>query len=439
MDNYLLVKQDGAGIYTWNGGNPVRIHSNLSIKGNIVSNGMGNSYGTVGGRNREPSANGIYMDNNVNHIEIVDNTVYNISGKGNHNNSPSFITMTGNTFFNIGLCFDFVRYVNDGTSPANGGNDITNMNFQNNIFFTTSPENIACSYADRGVNVPDSSTLLKRIKAMGTIDNNYYHLPNELGFSYMFRNDKSTRFISSPQMTFESWKSFTGFEKNGKIIPALPSYRVNKLISGNLYTNGQFAKDITGLICSSLPSNTVCEWDNTGKINGPGSLKITFKVPPSSPKDFANLKIPVGPVNSSKKYILRFNTISTELNGIVKVSLEYSDTPDKSLSPTQSKPLSKVKTAYEFFIKAPQNSTNAKLAIGLYQETGSTWIDDVEIFEANVSTVNIKDLARLEVNPTKTVKTIHLKDKYIDVEGHLYGETITLQPFSSKVLILQKH
>lgn len=228
IDSFLMVKQDGAGIYTWNGGNPVKQFTNRTIIGNIVSNGIGNPYGTfdritegIGGK-----ANGIYMDNNVNNVEILDNTIFNISNKGNHNNSPSQITMKGNTFFNVGYCFDFYRFVDDGTSPANGGQDITDMNIQNNIFFTTSPEQKAVGYSDRGVNFPNESTIRERISSMGTIDNNYYHLPNELAFTYSYRNDKSNPFITAPPLTFENWKAFTGYEKNGKIIPPIPSNRV---------------------------------------------------------------------------------------------------------------------------------------------------------------------------------------------------------------------
>lgn len=437
IDNYLLVKQDGAGIYTWNGGNPLRIHSNLVIKGNIVCNGIGDPFGTIGGRTTRPSANGIYMDNNVNHIEILDNTVYNVSGKGNHNNSPCFITMAGNTFFNIGLCFDFVRYVNDGSSPANGGNDITNMNFHHNLFFTTSPENMACSYADRGVNFPDSSTILKRISAIGVVDHNYYHLPNELGFSYMYRNNKSSRFISSPQMTFENWRTFTGFDKNSKIIPVLPTYRINKLISSNLFSNGHFDTDINGVSNEKAAAGYTFGWDNTKRINGNGSLKISFVQPPSSTKDYAIFHVPIGEVNPAKNYIVRIKTTSTEDNSILRVRLKNSDSTDKYLTTAQSKAVGKSLINHEFLLKAPRADQKASLGIEVYQEKGAVCIDDVEVFEANVSPVDINDLARLEVNPTKEVRIVQLKDKYVDMEGHPYGNTITLQPFSSKILILQ--
>ena len=254
------------------------------------------------------------MDNNVNHVEIIDNTVYNISGWGSHNNSPSYITMTGNTFFNIGSCFNLVRWVNDGTRPENGGQDITGMNVQNNIFFTISAKQSANSYSDRNVNFPNSN-IQERISAVGIIDNNYYHLPNKLGFSY----------LQETALSFAGWKSVTGFEKNGKLIPVIPSYHINNLVSKNLYPKGQFTDNISGV--NSLPSATkyILEWDKTGKITGSGSLKVSFTTPPSSPRDYVLLNAPIGAVSSAKNYILRFSTLSTVENGIVRVCFKKTE------------------------------------------------------------------------------------------------------------------
>ncbi len=261
IDNYLMVKQDGAGIYTWNGGNPVKEKHNRIIKGNIVSNGIGNAYGT---REGKPGANGIYMDNNVINVEIIDNTVFNISGYGNHNNSPAFIKMTGNTFFNIGNCLSLVRWVDDGTRPENGGQDITNMNIQHNIFFTTSATSGACRYSDRGLNFPTASSIKERISSMGIIDNNYYHLPNELGFTYSYQNDKSGPYVSSPPLTFDSWKSLTGYEKNGKIIPTLPTNETDIKINDRVRFEVNATKEVKTV---NLGSNKYTGVDGT-QYNG---------------------------------------------------------------------------------------------------------------------------------------------------------------------------
>lgn len=427
IDNYCYVKDDGAGIYTWNGGNPVKIYTNRIIKGNIVSNGLGNSYGTFDGNaTLEGKARGIYMDNNVNHVDIVDNTVFNINSEGMHNNSPSFITLTGNTFFNIGSCFDLVRWVNDGTRRENGGQDITNLNFQNNIFFTLSSEQSACRYSDRNVNFPLSSSAEERISSVGIIDNNFYHLPDELGFIYL-RNEP---------LSFASWKSCTGFEQNGKIIPTIPTYHIEKLVSTNLFTNGQFSRNISGVKSFASTDNHIIAWDDSKRITGSGSLKVSFKTASSSPKDNVLLYAPIGPVSSEKNYILRFSTLGTTERGIVSVSLGKTDSPKKNLSPIQLKPFGTSRKDHEFLIKAPTSDENASWVIGIFQGSGTTYIDNVEVYEASASDVDIHDRVRLEVNATNKIKTVDLGGEYDSVDGKHFNGSITLQPFSSKILIL---
>jgi hypothetical protein len=218
IDNYLLIKQDGGAIYTWNGGYPVKMFTNRVIKGNIISNGIGNGFGVVGGK---PGANGIYMDNSSNHVEIIDNTVFNMSGIGYHNNSPFLITMTGNTFFNVARGYDIVRYVMDGEEDYHGNEDIIKMDIRNNIFFSITDQQTAFKFSDKAVNFPTASTIKARISAMGIFDNNYYHLFNDQGFSYSYRNDKTSPWINPQPLSFENWKSYTGFEENGKLLPSI--------------------------------------------------------------------------------------------------------------------------------------------------------------------------------------------------------------------------
>lgn len=438
IDNYCLIKDDGAGIYTWNGGVPVKKYTNRIIKGNIVSNGIGCPNGTSDkAAQPEGQAYGIYMDNNVNHVEISDNTVYNISDVCNHNNSTSFISIFGNTFFNVGRCFDLVRWTNDGYSPVNGGQDITKMNIQRNIFFNTSTDQSACEYLDLGVNFPLSSTIYERISSVGIIDNNYYHLPNELGFGYRYRNTKSSPLITSPPLSLANWKLITGFEKNGKIIPAIPTYQLKNFISANLYPNGQFSTDISGL--SIFPKDKqMGTWDNSSKISGSGSLRISFPVTVILAKDYAIINFTIGSVSSAKNYILRFSTLGTTDQGIVSVCFRNSDSTQNELTPIQLKSFGTSRIDHEFLIKAPIGDNNASLGIDIFQGSGTTYIDNIEVYEANVTEVKINDCVRLEINPTKVIKTVSLGSRYSGVNGEFYDGTLTLEPFSSKILILSQ-
>ncbi len=437
VDNFCLNKDDGAGIYTWNGGLPVKIWKNRTVQGNIISNGIGNVHGAAGAT--VPKARGIYMDNIVNNVNIVDNTVYNIVGNfGSHNNSPSNITMTGNTFYNIGACLDLIRWPNDGSEPINGGNDITNMNIQNNIFFSTSISQKGCEFADRGLNYPTPSIISQSFSKVGIVNNNYYHLPNELGFSYMYRNDKNSPFIISRPLSFDAWKSVSGYEHTGKLIKSMPSYIIDSIASGNLYPQGEFESN-TYISSYSSPFYHTIGWDNTGKITGPGSMKLTINSPPASNNNYVLMYAPIGPVSSKKNYILRFTTLGTTENGIVGATFRQTNSPWGSLLQVQKRSFGILKKNHEFLLKAPKVEASASWEISIIQDAGVTYIDNIEVYEANISNIDINDCARFEVNATNTVKSVPLDSEYMTMEGILYTKNLTLQPYTSKILIAKQY
>jgi len=222
IDHYSYVKDDGGGIYIYNGhasslgGEPPQL-SNINIQDNIVSNGIGAPNGT---KDRGSLAQGIYMDNNSNHVNITGNTVFNIIAYGSLNNSPQSIRMTGNTFFNVGEAMHLGRYQNDGGSPAAGGQDIKGLDIENNIFIANSSVRSFIQYLDLAVNFPSPSTVQSRIRSMGTIDNNYYDGPRPLVFEYRYRNDKNSKWITS-KLSYAQWKSFTGYDLNSIVLPVM--------------------------------------------------------------------------------------------------------------------------------------------------------------------------------------------------------------------------
>jgi hypothetical protein len=50
-------------------------------------------------------------------------------------------------------------------------------------------------------------------------------LTNDQGFSYLCRNDNLSPWILPPPFSFENWKSLTGFEENGKLIPSIKNIK----------------------------------------------------------------------------------------------------------------------------------------------------------------------------------------------------------------------
>ncbi|MEI8272551.1 MAG: hypothetical protein WCG08_08000, partial [Paludibacter sp.] len=438
IDTYCINKDDGAGIYTWNGGVPMKIWTNRIISENIVCNGIGNVYGlAVGAIN---SAYGIYMDNNTNHVDILNNTIYNINGSyACHNNSPSDIKIKGNTCYNIQGCFDLNRYANDGSDAINGGNDIYNVDIQNNYFFSVLPTQKACNFNDRGLNFPTTRTLSESMKSVGTIDNNYYHLPNKLGFSYSYRNDKNSPYIYSQIMSCDAWKLLSGYETNGTFLEPIPAYQINSLVSANLYSNSKFNSNISGVSSYSAPLIHSLSWDNTNKIDQ-GTLKVSITAAPSSRSNFAYFYAPIGAVSKDKTYILRFSTISNIENCVVGANLRQTLSPWSGLAAVQYAPYSTTRKEHEFLIKPLTSTDFASWEISVYQSViGYTYIDNVEVYEVNAIPITINDCARFEVNVTNSSKKIDLNSEYVSMDGIPYSGSLTLQPYSSKILILKNY
>ena len=63
------------------------------------------------------------------------------------------------------------------------------------------------------------------------------------------------------------------------------------------------------------------------------------------------------------------------------------------------------------------------------------WLDNIKLFEANVTLPNPDDYIRFEYNATQLPKTIPLTDKYIDVKSNYYTDSLTLQPYTSVILL----
>lgn len=79
VDSFCLTSDDGGGIYT-SSANGGETDSNRIVRGNIVTNGLGNKWGTYEIENN--STVGIYMDDKASNSTIDSNTIINVSEHG---------------------------------------------------------------------------------------------------------------------------------------------------------------------------------------------------------------------------------------------------------------------------------------------------------------------------------------------------------------------
>ena len=96
ISNFCTTKSDGSGLYIWNGNH--QSLANIRIISNVVFNGIGALEGMPGGT--YSGANGIYLDDCTENIEVAGNSVYNCEGYGLYLHGSSNIKLTGNTAYN---------------------------------------------------------------------------------------------------------------------------------------------------------------------------------------------------------------------------------------------------------------------------------------------------------------------------------------------------
>ncbi len=120
MDSFCFVKDDGGGIYTANA------FFNRKIHHNIIGNGIGAGEGT--GPKTRPwhvvgAAEGIYLDNGSQHVQVWDNTVYNVA---NHtllvHNNTGGNSICNNLFYSCNAYDASVAFVANETHVKQSGN-----------------------------------------------------------------------------------------------------------------------------------------------------------------------------------------------------------------------------------------------------------------------------------------------------------------------------
>jgi hypothetical protein len=192
LNNVMLNLSDGSAIYSW--AKSLHYSYNNIIKNNIITNVIGNNIGTPHEKN--PVANGIYIDNNLYNIRVLNNTVANVSASGIHVNSDSFENLiVDNTVYNAGIAFSVAEWANPGTTINNKA--------EGNIFFSK-------EQSQRNVSLMNWCS--PSIKPLCTFRNNLYcHFFEKYSLveSYLSA-DKETK--TKNEYTYNQWINVLGID-----------------------------------------------------------------------------------------------------------------------------------------------------------------------------------------------------------------------------------
>jgi len=422
--NYFdFIKDDAGGIYTYSSGtdaSPGTVYTNRTVNNNIVMNGAGAPFG----RNSSTLfVTGIYLDGRTMNVNVLDNTVFNNGKNGIHCNNPQGVTIRGNTSYNNLNAVSIMRWAAVGA--------VRNLSIKNNVLFPKESDQRAFFYCNSGINEPAATSLNSALNSLAAIDSNTYGMMNPVGFNFEIYATTGGAFVPTTPYSFEAWKAATNHDGNGRKAAKLPvTHKVTSLVGSNKFTNGLFNTTITGL--SVFGTGVTKVWDNTGKISG-GSLRVGFTSPGAM--KFASVIGAVGAVSSGKKYVLRFSTYGTTNQGFLRAYVRRTASPNTALIATQTRSFGMGRKDHEILFNAPTTDAGASFIIELEQNSGTTYIDNLEFYEAAATVYDPASQIRFEYNPSKTVKTITLDGNYTSANGTVYSGSLTLQPFTSIILI----
>jgi parallel beta-helix repeat protein len=230
VSNFCSVKDDGGGIYTYQGSGK----TNRTILSNTIINAIGAPEGT---NNKSTelyvNARGIYLDGAAPNVNILNNTIVNCGGAGLYLSNSVNVRATGNIVFNAPQALSVQRFP---TLPQ-----VRSNVFTSNIFYPTKNNFL---YWNGELNVPVVITIQNDLKAIARIDSNYYRTDLTDQFDWFYHLTDGGTFVDPPSMTLSQWKAYTLNDANAIAIP--------------------------------INTNTICQYNTTGS-NASFGLSGTYK------------------------------------------------------------------------------------------------------------------------------------------------------------------
>lgn len=413
INHFAFVKDDGGGIYTYNGSSG-ETSSNRKIIGNIILNGIGAGDGTTNPTSMQ--VNGIYMDDKVNNVEVTDNTVAFCGRYGLFLHNAKDIKVSGNTLYNNGIQAGLVH---DKSAP---GNPLKNIRFRDNILFSKNTGSVLADY----------KTIGNDMKYFGSFDMNYYCRPFDDNL-VIYTSFVKDNMYNNKTVNLDGWKDMYGKDRSSKQSPvSLKSYKIDQLIGNNKYQNGSFAVNTSGLYAWSAAGNSKVSWNN-GSLDG-GTLQISFSSL-TGKQAKASVIIAIGAVTAKKAYVLRFSMKGTAENKSIEAFLRRSLSDYKDLSARGNMRIKNGRSENELIFYASTTEANASIVLNVEEQSTPLYLDNIKLHEAAITAVNPDNLIRFEYNPTGNPQTISLDEKYIDVANKVYLGKISLAPYHSLILM----
>ncbi|HXC05330.1 MAG TPA: right-handed parallel beta-helix repeat-containing protein [Bacteroidia bacterium] len=414
---FNLSKDDGGGIYTWTGASNTTASVNRVINGNIILYGVGAGAGTDT-PDYFPSE-GIYMDDNTGFVTITNNTVAHCGDDGILLHNAHNITVRQNTLF------DNSQQVEMGHDAICPTCPITQVNMKQNIAVSKQTDQDILSL----------STMANDISGFGTFDSNSYCRPYDDNICFANAYVAS----STNEDVFQDlnmWKAAYLKDPASKKSPlTYAPYTISGYNGSNMYPNGTFMSNVNGLYTYSAGGNENAVWTATSPLDA-GALKMYFASGGSS-SNIAEIIIGAGSVTAAHNYVVKFSLIGTRNNVTLNSFFRQSNSPYNVLSAPVYTKISTTRTEVQLLLSPTVSESNASLLIQVVQSDSTLWIDNLQIYDANIVMNNPDDNILFAYNASSASISVPLTGAYIDVKSNNYYGNVSIAPYSSAILLKQ--
>lgn len=413
----LAILNDGGGIAIDNA-------DGLIMRNNLVMNMVGNTESVAPEHTSFfPICHGIYFGNiSIKNTLIEKNTVANCASSGIHVDHTMVSTgnqIKDNVLYNNGVQLSISDYSNYNGPGATAPYHVPAFNtvYSGNTMYCLTKDQLCMSQ----LHVYNANSWVD----YGAFSNNYYYNPfNELSIEQFNTSGGVRKFY-----TLERWQTERAEDATSLRSPLRQNaWSTTAELTGNLVVNGTFTSNVTGW--GGWPTNATATHDLTRLDNG--CLKafipnnsVYWEYSIQNPDQFA--------MTNGQWYRMRFSLQSTAHGEVYAGVKGMSQMTSSNQIFGRDFPFSPERRDVEFYFQS--NLTDQALVrfVNHYTEP-LYYLDNVQLHRVNVAAVDPTVEHKLLYNDQPTAQAFPLSGTWKDVTGTVQASTVTLQPYTSKVV-----
>ncbi|HEY0979123.1 MAG TPA: right-handed parallel beta-helix repeat-containing protein, partial [Flavobacteriales bacterium] len=415
--NALALLNDGGGIALDNA-------DGMIIRDNIITDLHGNLESVAPNfTNPHYISYGIYFGNiSIKNTTVERNTVANCFGSGIHVDHTMVSTgnqVKDNILFNNEVQLSISDYSNYNTPGASAPFHVPAFNtvYSGNVMYCLTRDQLCM----RQLHVYSANWV-----DYGTFNNNFYYNPYNDRTILQFNTFAGVRKF----FTLERWRAERGEDAGSRRSPLnLEAYDITETFGDNLVNNGTFNANINGW--SGWPAQG--QMSHQPSLLDNGAMKVVFNNN-STYNEFTLKHNTLANVQSGQWYRLCFS-LQSNMHGELKAGFKAnSQVSNPNMVYSRQVSFDDQRRDVTMIFQSDLTDEGVCSFTNLYTE-GTYWIDNVELKRVSVQPVDPMDRHQFLFNEGSSAQTYGLTGCWSDVQGNYHTGSITLQPFTSIVLV----